>query len=124
MPAVVLACLVLRVHARIVGDSDGPAYVYDAANAVTFLGRFEGFLIFPLYLIVVALIQDAEALIDGSTEAERAAKEAQRREQAAEATRRKAAEEAEAAARAAAWDGEEVRLLEKALVKYPVVSNS
>ena len=71
----------------------------------------------------MAITQDAEALIDGSTEAERAAKEAQRREQAAEATRRKAAEEAEAAARAAAWDGEEVRLLEKALVKYPVVSS-
>ena len=69
-----------------------------------------------------ASAQDAEALIDGSTEAERAARDAQRREQAAGAARRKAAEEAEAAARAATWNSEEVRLLEKALVKFPVVS--
>ena len=67
-------------------------------------------------------MQDAEALIDGSTEAERAAREVQRREQAAEAARQKAAEGAAAAARAATWDAEEVRLLEKALVKFPVVS--
>ncbi len=60
-------------------------------------------------------------MIDGSTEAERAAREVQRREQAAEAARR---EQAEAAARAATWDAEEVRLLEKALVKFPVVSHS
>ncbi len=63
-------------------------------------------------------------MIDGSTEAERAAREVQRREQAAEAARRKATEQAEAAARAATWDAEEVRLLEKALVKFPVVSQA
>ena len=65
--------------------------------------------------------QDYEERINSSTEAERAAKEVATREAAAEADKAKAAEAAARAAKAASWDSEETRLLEKALVKFPVV---
>lgn len=65
--------------------------------------------------------QDYEERINSSTEAERAAKEVATREAATEADKAKAAEAAARAAKAASWDPEETRLLEKALVKFPVV---
>ena len=65
--------------------------------------------------------QDYEERINSSTEAERTAKEMATRAAAAEVEKAKAAEAEARASKAASWDPEETRLLEKALVKFPVV---